>query len=210
MIRDHERDGLAFGRLLRQLRVDAGLTQEELAGVARVGARSVSDLERGVSRSARPQTARLLATALGLSGQQLARFLAAARGRTAAESADRPVEAAASATRALPRDIAAFTGRADEVGWLMARLAGAAARGVPVVGICAIGGMAGIGKTTLAVHAAHRVAAAYPDGQFFLPLHGHTPGQRPTDPVGALTTLLLAAGLTAGPLPPGLAPRAAP
>src|SRR5215831_12437446 len=54
MIADHEHDVRAFARLLRQLRVDAGLTQEELATAARVGARSVSDLERGVSRTVGP------------------------------------------------------------------------------------------------------------------------------------------------------------
>ena len=45
-----------------------------------------------------------------------------------------------------------------------------------MVGIHAIDGMAGIGKTTFAVHAAHRLAGSFPDGQFFLPLHAHTPG----------------------------------
>ena len=43
-----------------------------------------------------------------------------------------------------------------------------------VVGIHAIDGMAGIGKTTFAVHAAHKLALGFPDGQFFLPLHAHT------------------------------------
>ena len=42
------------------------------------------------------------------------------------------------------------------------------------MGIHAIDGMAGIGKTTFAVHAAHRLAGSFPDGQFFLPLHAHT------------------------------------
>jgi hypothetical protein len=63
---------------------------------------------------------------------------------------------------------------------VLATLAGVAADG-GVVGIHAIDGMAGIGKTTLAVHAAHRLAAGFPDGQFFLPLHAHTPGQRPVE-----------------------------
>jgi hypothetical protein len=54
-----------------------------------------------------------------------------------------------------------------------------------VVGIHAIGGMAGIGQTTFAVHAAHRLADRFPDGQFFLPLHARTPGQRPVDQAGA-------------------------
>jgi hypothetical protein len=49
--------------------------------------------------------------------------------------------------------------------------------------ICVIDGMAGIGKTTLAVHAAHRLTGSFPDGQFFLPLHAHTPASgRPARP----------------------------
>ena len=78
-----------------------------------------------------------------------------------------------------------------------------------VVGICAIDGMAGIGKTTFAVHAAHRIAPAFPDGQFFLPLHAHTTGQRPVDPADALASLLLTAGLAPQQIPPGVAARAA-
>ena len=69
--------------------------------------------------------------------------------------------------------------------------------------------MAGIGKTTLAVHAAHRLAASFPDGQFFLPLHAHTPGQRPVEPAEALASLLLAAGVGAAQIPPGAEARAA-
>ncbi|HEY7144686.1 MAG TPA: NB-ARC domain-containing protein, partial [Streptosporangiaceae bacterium] len=110
-------------------------------------------------------------------------------------------------SRTLPRDIAAFTGRQDELGQLMARLA-AAADGGGVVSVHAIGGMAGIGKTTFAVHAAHRLAERFPDGQIFLPLHAHTPGQRPVDPADALASLLLAAGLGAQAIPAGLDARA--
>jgi tetratricopeptide (TPR) repeat protein len=68
--------------------------------------------------------------------------------------------------------------------------------------------MAGIGKTTFAVHAAHRLAGSFPDGQFFLPLHSHTPGQRPVDPADALASLLLTAGVPAAAIPPGLEARA--
>jgi hypothetical protein len=78
-----------------------------------------------------------------------------------------------------------------------------------VAGICAIDGMAGIGKTTLAVHAAHQLADRFLDGQLFLPLHAHTPGQRPVDPADALAGLLLAAGVGARQIPPGLEARAA-
>ena len=45
---------LSFGGLLRQLRAEARLTQEELAEAAHLSPRSVSDLERGVNRAARP------------------------------------------------------------------------------------------------------------------------------------------------------------
>jgi tetratricopeptide (TPR) repeat protein len=78
-----------------------------------------------------------------------------------------------------------------------------------VVGIHAIGGMAGVGKTAFAVHAAHQLAGTFPDGQFFLPLHAHTPGQRPVDPTDALASLLLTAGAAASLIPPGLDARAA-
>ena len=69
-----------FGGLLRQLRADAGLTQEQLAEAAGLSPRSVSDLERGINLSARKDTARLLADALGLAGPQRGLFEAAARG----------------------------------------------------------------------------------------------------------------------------------
>ena len=76
------------------------------------------------------------------------------------------------------------------------------------MGVCAIDGMAGIGKTTFAVHAAHRLTGSFPDGQFFLPLHAHTAGQRPVDPADALASLLLTAGVGAQQIPPGLEARA--
>jgi class 3 adenylate cyclase/tetratricopeptide (TPR) repeat protein len=113
----------------------------------------------------------------------------------------------AAANRALPRDIAAFTGRQAELAQLIGALAVGAAGG-EMAGLCAIDGMAGIGKTTLAVHAAHQLAHDFPDGQFFLPLHAHTAGQRPVNPTDALASLLLTAGVAAPNIPPGLEARA--
>ena len=208
-----EQAALGFGGLLRRLRDEAGLTQDELAEAAAVSQRAISDLERGINATARKDTAVLLAGALGLDGPARELFVAAARGRApagealAAAAGEAGAGSAAAASRTLPRDIAAFTGRAGELERLTAGLAGAAPGG-GVVGICAIGGMAGIGKTTLAVHAAHQLARRFPDGQIFLPLHGHTPGQRPVDPADALASLLLAAGISAQAIPAGLDARA--
>ena len=204
---------VAFAGLLRQLRIEAGLSQEELAGAAGVGARTVSDLERGVALTARKDTARLLAGALDLSGAARASFEAVARGRAAPGVSPAPgggaagAGGAAAATRTLPRDIGSFTGRQLELWQLVGAAPGSPRPGV--VSIHAIGGMAGIGKTALAVHAAHQLAPRFPDGQIFLPLHGHTPGQRPVDPADALASLLLTAGLAAAQIPPGLEARMA-
>src|SRR6516162_2126359 len=73
-----------FAGLLRLLRERAGLTQEELAEAAGLSLRGVSDLERGIHRTARKDTALLLAGALGLSGPAREVFVASARGRVPA------------------------------------------------------------------------------------------------------------------------------
>ena|ERR1022692_497367 len=195
---------VTFGGLLRQLRAEAGLTQEELAQAAGVSSRSVSDLERGINLTARKDTARLLADALGLAGAARDAFEASARGRVRAGV--HPAGEAATATRTLPRDIASFTGREPELQELAGAAAGVSSFG-GVVGIYAIGGMAGIGKTAFAVHAAHQLAPQFPDGQLFLSMHGHTSGQRPTDPVDALASLLLTTGVPAQQIPQGLEAR---
>ena len=67
--------------LLRQLRAEARLTQQELAKAAGVSLRSVSDLERGINRTARNDTAVRLAGALGLAEPVRSLFVAAACGR---------------------------------------------------------------------------------------------------------------------------------
>jgi tetratricopeptide (TPR) repeat protein/transcriptional regulator with XRE-family HTH domain len=209
-----EQSALSFAGLLRQLRAEARLTQEELAETASLSRRGVSDLERGINRTAHKDTALLLAGALGLSGPARDVFVAAARGRApAAEVLTVRQEAAAgafaaAATRALPRDLAAFTGRQGELAQLLGALAAAGADG-GAAGIYAIDGMAGVGKTTFAVHVAHQLTGTFPSGQFFLPLHAHTPGQPPVDPADALVSLLLAAGVPAAQIPPGLEARAA-
>lgn len=88
----------------------------------------------------------------------------------------------------LPGDIPDFIGRADELHRLLPK-PGEPARAVV---ISAIDGMAGIGKTTLAIHAAHWLADRYPDAQLFLDLRAHTENSDPIDPSVALDTLLRA------------------
>jgi hypothetical protein len=87
----------------------------------------------------------------------------------------------AAATRTLPRTIASFTGRASELADLERAVTESTADGA-VVGIHAIGGMAGIGKTTFAIHAAHRLAARFPDGQFFCRCTPIPPGSCQSSP----------------------------
>jgi tetratricopeptide (TPR) repeat protein/transcriptional regulator with XRE-family HTH domain len=193
---------VTFAGLLRKLRTEARLTQEDLAEAAGLSPRTVSDLERGVNRAAHKDTARLLADALQLTGPARAEFEAVARGRVPGGPG---TGAVAAATRTLPRDIASFTGRQRE----LAQLAEVAAGAGGVVGIHAIGGMAGVGKTAFAVHAAHQMADRFPGGQIFLPLHGHTPGRQPVDPADALASLLLTAGVPAAQIPPGVEARMA-
>jgi tetratricopeptide (TPR) repeat protein/transcriptional regulator with XRE-family HTH domain len=192
-----EESVLRLAGLLRQLRKEAGLTQEELAEAASLSTRSVSDMERGLTTTARKETVRLLADALRLTGPDRENFEAVARGRA-------PAGGMAGATRTLPRDITSFTGRESE----LLQLAEASAGSSGVVGIHAIGGMAGVGKTAFAVHAAHQLTPRFPDGQIFLPLHGHTPGQQPVEPADALASLLQTTGVTAQQIPPDAEARA--
>jgi transcriptional regulator with XRE-family HTH domain len=71
----------AFGEVLRRLRASAGLTQEEVAERAGVSARSIGDIERGVSRVPQKQTVSLLADALKLTGEARVAFEVSARSR---------------------------------------------------------------------------------------------------------------------------------
>lgn len=88
----------------------------------------------------------------------------------------------------LPRDIPYFTGRREELDMLAeAVVVGEVKTAVTVV---AIDGMAGVGKSTLAIHIAHRLAGRFHDGQVFLSLHAHDPYEEPVDPATALDRLL--------------------
>ncbi|WP_255945441.1 AfsR/SARP family transcriptional regulator [Streptomyces odontomachi] len=100
----------------------------------------------------------------------------------------------------LPRDTGFFQGRTRELARILAVSDG---------GVCAIDGMAGVGKTTLAVHAAHALQQWYPDVRLHIDLHGHTSGRRPVTAAAALEKLLLAVGVPGDRIPAQADDRAA-
>ena len=105
----------------------------------------------------------------------------------------------------LPQDLAGFTGRSDELD----RLHHAAQAGEAVV-ISAIEGMAGVGKTQLAVHAGHLLHRQQPfERVLFVNLRGFDPAQPPADPAAVLDGFLRLLGMPGQQIPHGLEARAA-
>jgi tetratricopeptide (TPR) repeat protein len=92
--------------------------------------------------------------------------------------------APASAVHQLPADVTDFAGRAAQVEALLGVLSAPGGR----VAISAIDGMGGLGKTTLAVHVAHRLTGRYPDGQIVVDMAGT--GAAPLDPAQALARII--------------------
>lgn len=102
----------------------------------------------------------------------------------------------------LPPDVPDFTGRAEQAVALSQALA---SRRTAVV--AAIAGMGGVGKTTLALHVAHGLAAEFPDGQLYANLGGADAA--PTEPAQVLSGFLLALGVGGRGIPQTLDERAA-
>jgi transcriptional regulator with XRE-family HTH domain len=154
---------LDFAGLLRQLRGQAGLTQEELAEAAGLSPRAVSDLERGIHRTARKDTALLLAGALGVDGAARELFVAAARGRAPAAdvlavgSGARGAAGWAGVQAGLPgspyrglkafgeQDAGLFFGREAATAQVLQRMAQLVAGG----GVLVVSGVSGAGKSSL-------------------------------------------------------------
>ncbi|WP_280718287.1 tetratricopeptide repeat protein [Kitasatospora sp. MAP5-34] len=187
--------------MLREHRLRAGLTQEGLAERAGVSTHAISTLESG-KRQPRPSSVTRLATAFELDPAQREQLIAAAR-RGVGRSSDPAVRVdgeealpvAAVVPRMLPFAAPDFTGRSGEVDHLVALAADQDGLPGGTVVISAIDGMAGVGKTTLAVQVCHALAERFPDGQLFVDLHGFTPGKTPLDPSAALAVLLRAVGV---------------
>jgi tetratricopeptide (TPR) repeat protein len=174
-------------------RDDSPLTYRELA--ARTGW-SYSIISEYFAGTALAPTDRfdVLVRLLGASEAEQ-RALATARDRVE----ERRRTASESPPRQLPADVPGFTGRAAELAELDALLRrGSQARAVA----CAITGPAGVGKTTLAVHWAHRVRDRFPDGQLYVNLRGFDPAGAPTGAADALRSFLSALGVAPDRVPP--------
>lgn len=118
--------------------------------------------------------------------------------------------AATGPTRQLPADTRLFTGRREELAEVLAIARGCGPTGASeTVVISAISGMAGIGKSALAVHLGHRLSPEFPDGALFVDLRGHTAGLDPLPPEVALEQLLRSLGVPARQITGDLAARAA-
>jgi tetratricopeptide (TPR) repeat protein/transcriptional regulator with XRE-family HTH domain len=195
-----------FGRGLVGYRERLGLTQEALAEKAGLSARSVRALESG-RRVPRKSSLTLLADALGLHGAEREEFCRRAYGSASGAKAGADRGRVATIPAQLPPDVPAFLGRTPQLARLDDLLGGTAELSRPVV-ISAVSGTAGVGKTALAVHWAHRVAHRFPDGQLYVNLHGYDP-ERPVAPAEVLARLLEALGVAGADIPSGMEERAA-
>ncbi|MGZ3146410.1 NB-ARC domain-containing protein [Lentzea chajnantorensis] len=184
----------AFGQVLLRLRRESGLSQVDLARSSGMSVRALRDLERGRASSAQERSAAVLADALELSGEDREVFLTLAREgrrRTA-----KPVDP--TMLHSLPA-VTELVGRERELCELIG-LGTAEPAGVVVVT-----GPPGVGKTSLAVAAAHRLAAHFPDGCLAVDLGGS--GDRPMGADEALERMLRALGVPARGVPEAEADR---
>ena len=95
----------------------------------------------------------------------------------------------------LPRDVPGFTGREEELDRLTVIAKGASTT------VTVIDGTAGVGKTALAIHAAHRLMPQFPDGQLYADLRGYSEGQVLAEPGEVLEGFLRRLGVTAEDMP---------
>jgi len=170
------------GGMLRVRRAGAGLTQEQLAELSGLSARTISDIERGTTVRPRHSSMALIEAALGPADD-------------AAPGGQRPVVV----PRQLPRAVSGFVGRERELTALTGLLRGPEAE-VGAIVISAVAGTAGVGKTALALRWAHSIAEDFPDGQLFVDLCGYDPG-RPVAAADALAGFLRALGVAGQDIP---------
>jgi len=199
-------DGQGFGARLRSFRQSAGLSQEGLAERSGLSVRAISKLERGHARWPYQDTLRRLADALELHGAARAEFISAP-GRRPARAGPAPAQLV---PRQLPAVAGSFVGRPGEL-QVLDLLLGEAPGGAEekAVVIVAIGGTAGIGKTTLALHWAYSAASRFPDGQLYANLRGYDQSGDPASPGEIMRGFLRALQPDHARIPVGLEEQAA-
>jgi tetratricopeptide (TPR) repeat protein len=189
--------------LLGELRRVAGLTQEELAERTGLTVRGISNIERGRVTRPRRRSVEALAVGLGLRDEQVLRFVR--HYCPDATWVSQPTSpAVVSVPAQLPAGSTSFTGRRNEISALDALCA----RRDQGVVVAVLEGMAGVGKTSLAVHWARRVSEHFPHGHLFANLRGYGPGA-PAEPGEVLQSFLRAFGVPAGDVPADLDGRSA-
>jgi DNA-binding SARP family transcriptional activator len=138
---------------------------------------------------------------------------AAAKPAPAVLTAGEPASGAQPPARTTPRQLpvasAHLTGRTAELAALDAMLEGIDGQPPGSAAIVAIGGTAGVGKTTLAVHWSHRVAGHFGDGQLYVNLQGFTPSGSPVEPGEAIRGFLAALDVPTDRIPEDMAAQAA-
>jgi predicted ATPase/DNA-binding XRE family transcriptional regulator len=143
-----------FGARLKELRLEAGLTQEMLAERSGISVRAVSDLERDPLRTPRLDTVRLLADGLTLTDDRLSELFALAH----------PETGTFPHRGTIVNPLTPLIGRADEAAALARLLADSGTQ------LISLTGPGGVGKTRLAVHVAASAADRYADGAVFVDL----------------------------------------
>jgi len=197
-----------LGPWVQRQREAAGLSQEDLAERSGLAVRTIRNLERGRALRPHVDSVRRVAGVFGLSGAAADELVARSRvgqgagSVSAVDAVTRHDPETPAGRHGLPLDAGALVGRDAE---LVVLTAGQTATNAVRV----ISGMPGVGKTALAVQAAHLLAPAFPDRQVFIDLHGHTPGRNPVSPAEALAELITATGADAGFLPADLPGRSA-
>ncbi len=184
-----------FGDLVRKHRRRLVLSQEDVAGLSGVTVRGLRKIESGQIGAPRPATVRLLADAFGLAGEARDEFFAAAQQPSTVKRVAQAVVPAL-----LPGDVPGFVGRAGALGQLDALLDGPAGPAASVI-ITAVDGTAGVGKTSLAVHWAHRARDRFPDGQLYINLRGFDPSGKIMTPEEAVNRFLGALAVSPSRMP---------